>query len=79
MLEALHRLGGTNKAARAAPRRLALFLMARLPQQGQWPGMAKGLDPDARFSITTESTWGMTSPALWTITQSPTRISFSAI
>ena len=45
---------------------------------GQTFGKAKGFVPFGRAARSTSSTWGMTSPARWTVTVSPMRMSTGA-
>ena len=47
--------------------------------QGQTDGKAKGSAPSGRLSATMPSTCGMTSPARWICTVSPTRTSSRSI
>src|ERR1041385_9292874 len=49
------------------------------PQLGHFSGIRYGFSPPERFSRTGPSTWGMTSPARVTSTQSPSRMSLAAI
>ena len=49
---------------------------AREPQTGQWSGKVKG-SRRSPSEGTTSTTWGMTSPARWTVTVSPTRMSLA--
>ena len=48
------------------------------PQTGQRLGMTYGGASEGRFSSTTRTTLGMTSPPFSTMTVSPTRTSFRA-
>ncbi len=47
--------------------------------QGQWVGNSNGAAPTGRSSSTTPTICGITSPARWMITVSPTRMSLRAI
>ncbi len=49
------------------------------PHSGQWSGKTKGSVPSGRRASTTSTTCGITSPARWMTTVSPTRMSLLSI
>ena len=72
MLQALDRLGRADEARRCSGgRAMPSSRTAWLLQTGQRSGKTKGLLPRGRFSSTTATTCGMTSPARWMMTVSP--------
>ena len=78
MPEPLDRLGRADQAAGAAAHRLLAVSCSRtawLPQTGQSVGKLVGLRRRGRFSETTSTICGMTSPARWMTTVSPMRMS----